>query len=297
MKDIYHYCQISRQTHFKSLKRLQNQDDILPFVEGLILELRQVHPGMSLRKIYEKTQPEGIGRDAFIKLGLELGYRLRSASNKARTTFSIKTNKYPNLLKGKRFTDVNQIWTSDITYFRLQEVFLYISLIMDVYSRRIIGYQLAQDLRAIHCIEALKMAFKTRDIKSYQNQLIHHSDKGSQYLSKQYINALLKRDIEISTCDSVYENTHIERLNGTIKNQYLKRWNISDLTTMKKKIKAAVEAYNIQRPHDSLKGKSPIEFEEYIKELPINSRPKLEIFTFNDQKHNYINPMQLILNL
>jgi len=82
---------------------------------GFIFQIREIHPGMGLRTIYERYEPEGIGRDAFIELGLRNGFRLKAIHKSVRTTFSVKSNRYHNLLDGKRFTDVNQIWTSDIT--------------------------------------------------------------------------------------------------------------------------------------------------------------------------------------
>jgi len=294
MKSIYQYCQISRQAHFKALAYLHAGLDRIPLYEALIDQVRGIHPGMSLRKIYEKTQPEGIGRDSFVELGLSLGYRLRKAINKARTTYSTKSKRYHNLLMDKRFTDVNQLWSSDITYFELNGDFVYITFIMDVYSRRILGYQLARDLRAIHCVSALKMAFKTRGIDDFKYKLIHHSDRGSQYISYAYTDLLDQYKVKISMCNDVYENAHIERVNGTIKNQYLKRWDISTYKQLEKKLTQAVWAYNFDRPHDSLDKRTPVEFEEYIKEL--SNKKIMKIYTIKTDRYTPFNPDQLIIN-
>ena len=140
------------------------------------------------------------------------------------------------------------------------------------------------------------MALKLRGRESFQNQLIHHSDKGAQYLSNAYLETLQQYQINISTADSVYENAHIERANGTIKNQYLKRWDIRSFQQLQEALDKAIWAYNFDRPHDSLRGKTPVEFETYIKELNIEDRPILKIFTFDYPQKSCMNPMQLTLD-
>jgi len=237
---------------------------------------------MGLRIIYERFAPEGIGRDAFIALGLRNGFRIRSVHKTVRTTFSVKSNRYRNLLQDKRFTNVNQIWTSDITYFKLGEKTYFIVLIMDVYSRRIIGYSVADNMRAENNMAALHMALELRGIKNYDHQLIHHSDKGGQYIFNDYTDLLDDFGISISMCNIVYENAHIERVNGTIKNQYLYRWKITNFMQLNKKLKDAIWAYNYDRPHLAHQkfGKlTPVEFEESLKELSFELRPELDIFT------------------
>ena len=255
-------------------------------------EVRELHPGMGLRKMYEQFEPEGIGRDAFISLGLQEGLRLRSISNPTRTTWSIKSNRYPNLLGGKRFTAVNQIWSSDIFYFQIGTEHHYVVLIMDVYSRRIIGWSAADNLRRENNIRALKMALTLRGVQNFDKQLIHHSDRGSQYISDDYTNLLTSFGIQISMCRDVLENAHMERANGTIKNDYLSRWNINDPATLSKFLDKACTNYN-NRIHNSLGKKTPIEFETYVKELSKEQRPCLEIFTINKQISD--DPSQLLL--
>jgi putative transposase len=280
---------------------------------GFIQNIREIHPGMGLRKMYNQFEPEDIGRDAFIALGLQAGFRLKAVTNPARTTFSIKSNRYPSLLEGKRFTDVNQVWTSDITYFRFSTQnsaqnsaqgntqnglpfsrFYYIVLIMDVYSRRIIGYSLADNMRAENNIKALRMALQLRGIENYEGKLIHHSDRGSQYISNDYTNLLEDYGIQISMCSNVLENAHIERANGTIKNEYLHRWSIQSVYQLKQRVKQAVKSYN-NRLHNSI-GKTPIEFEKFIQQIPKNERRVLELFIYN--KYNFFdeNKNQLVLN-
>ena len=245
----------------------------------LMEQTREIHPGMGLRTMYGMLQPENIGRDAFIALGLSEGFRLCSVEKKVRTTYSIKSNRYTNLLVGKWFTDINQVWSSDITYLYCLGKFYYIVMIMDVYSRRIIGYSLADNMRAENNFAALKMALMFRGITNYHKTLIHHSDKGSQYASDLYTQTLDDYGIAISMCDDVLENSHIERVNETIKNQYLNRMQINSEKELIQKVKSVMETYNNLRPHQSLNEITPCEFEGRLLKTPIEQRIKMDIYT------------------
>ncbi len=295
MQGIYFLQGISRQAHMQSLQRSLNELDKSLLYINIIEAVRMEHPGMGIRCMYDMIQPDGIGRDAFICLGLESGYRLKYAVKYTRTTYSTKSNKYFNLLTNKIFNGINQVWSSDITYYHFEGHFYYIVLIMDVYSRHILGYSIANNMRAENNITALKMALKTRGIDNYHNRLIHHSDRGTQYASDAYTEELKDRGIEVSMCKEVYENTHIERLNDTIKNQYLNRWVISGIKELHKKLSQTIYSYNNTRPHASLNKIPPIQFEKILNNKPISKRETMKIYT--DQKHDERQKiMQLSLN-
>lgn len=275
------------------MQRLKRESELLPCYLGFILEVRKIHPGMGLRAIYDNFQPEGIGRDAFIEIGKHGGLMLEERKAPHRTTFSSPYARYDNLTKDKTFTNVNQIWSSDITYYSFKGKTYYIVLIMDVFSRKIVGYAIADNMRAQNNVNALNMAIKYRNISNFNQQLIHHSDRGGQYIADDYTNLLTKSGILISMCRSVYENSHMERANGTIKNQYLVFWDAKDEKQLFLNTKMAVNNYNL-RPHTSLDGMSPIQFENSVNELSLNPKYHLSIF-FDDK---YIsNSKQLILAL
>ena len=219
MVNLFAFCHISKQAHHQNLARQRAWETMEYLIVGLILQIREVHPGMGLRTMYESHQPEGIGRDAFIGIGLKYGFRTIIFKNKAKTTHSSPYSRYKNLLVDKVLNNINQLWTSDLTYFEINDVFYYIVLIMDVYSRKIVGFSVAQNMRAEHNCQALNMAFKTRNLTRFK-ELIHHSDRGGQYISDDYVRLLSEANISISMCNEVHENAHIERVNGTIKNQY-----------------------------------------------------------------------------
>jgi putative transposase len=282
MNAVYGLCGISRQAHQQAMQRSLNESEKAHLYVRIMEEVRLEHPGMGLRTMYEMLQPDGIGRDAFVALGLQEGFRLKTVEKYTRTTYSVKSNRYRNLLGNLSFDGINQLWSSDITYYYFDGQFYYIVLVMDVYSRRIIGHSIADNMRAENNLYALKMALKTRQIEHYNSTLIHHSDKGTQYASDSYTELLENRGIRISMCKEVYENTHIERLNGTIKNQYLNRWNIQNLKELKLKLNETIYSYNHTRPHDSLNKLSPVQFEQKLINIPTQERLKMTIYTIDN---------------
>lgn len=279
MKDVFTLCGISRQAHHQALLRLFQEGQKATLYVRSMEQVREIHPGMGLRTMYEMLQPDGIGRDAFVALGLQEGFRLKTVEKQTRTTYSTKSNRYGNLLGDVEFNGINQVWSSDITYLYCLDQFFYIVLVMDVYSRRLIGYNIADNMRAESNVAALQMALQLRGIDNYHQSLIHHSDKGTQYASDAYTQTLDSYAIRISMCNEVYENTHIERVNDTIKNQYLNRKEINNKRQLKDQMAATIKAYNESRPHQSLSKMSPIEFENYLLKVPVEKRSKLKIYT------------------
>ena len=297
MQSVYLLNGVSKQGHHQALQRENAWQSKTVFYLALMYEIREVHPAMGLRTMYEMSQPEGIGRDAFILLGLQAGFRLQYVPNPIRTTYSLPSRRYPNLLGGREFTDVNQLWTSDITYFFFNGRYYYIVLIMDVYSRRLVGWSVADNMRAENNVAALRMALRLRGVNNYHQKLVHHSDRGAQYTSDAYTELLKEYGIEISMCQEVYENAHIERLNGTIKNQYLKHYTIPNVKDLAFFLNKAVNAYNKEKPHQALDGQSPIQFEHNLKELKLEERIPLKVFTISKQFGENVNQMQLKLEL
>lgn len=300
MQEIYSMYGISRQAHSQAIKREQDLELRHLLYIGFMHQVREIHPGMGLRKMYEQFVPEGIGRDAFIALGLREGLRLKTITNPMKTTVVLKNSYYSNLLVDKRFTGVNQIWVSDLFYFSIKGKHHYVVLIMDVYSRRIIGYTASANMKAENNVRALQSAFTLRGVNNYQEKLIHHSDRGSQYIYSGYTELLGFYGAQISMCNDVLENAHMERVNGTIKNDYLARRSIASLDQLKYWLTKDVQAYN-HRAHDSLKlntkKMTPLEFENNIKQLPERKRPVLEIFTIHQQIDEDPNQLSLFLGI
>lgn len=195
-----------------------------------------------------------MGRDQLFDLLRFHGLLIRRRRRMVKTTDSHHwLKKYPNLIVGLAITSPEQLWVSDITYIRTLEGFSYLSLITDAYSRKIVGFALYPTLEAVGCIEALEMAVNERR-NSSPFILIHHSDRGIQYCSFDYVNILLKSNIAISMTQSgsPYENALAERVNGIIKNEFFPKKVYQNHKEAKKSITKTILTYNERRPHSSI---------------------------------------------
>jgi putative transposase len=239
--------------------------------------IRAEHPMLGCRKMGYMLRSKGKGRDKIEHLLLAGGYRVKYAPNYLKTTQSMRQNYYPNLIGGMELTGINQALQTDITYYWLNGKFYYLTFIIDVYSRRIVGHYTGSTMEAECNIKAMKMALKTRNGTSFES-LIHHSDRGSQYGDKQYRQLLADNKIKASMCKEAWENAYTERINRTIKEEYLNEWTISDYKALVKAVNKAVSAYNNSRPHISLNMMSPISFERHVQNLDENQRPKMKIY-------------------
>lgn len=237
---------------------------------------RRLHPRMGAKVLYAVLKPERIGRIAFERLVRENGYNLRRVRSCFKTTDSSWV-RYKNLIAGMQLNDINQVWVSDLTYYMLKDhQVCYITTLMDLYSRRIIGYSASQTMLSQESsMKCIQMAFKSRGTKQFN--LIHHSDRGSQYRFKKYINLIEKAGARVSMCRSVYDNPHMERLNGTVKNDYLIPLGVDTFSELKQQLTTIVNRYNTLRPHSKLEGLTPIAFEQVIIKTPIEKRPYTQI--------------------
>jgi transposase InsO family protein len=294
MNSVFALCGISRQAHHQGISQLMKEKQQEGLYVRMMGQVREIHPGMGIRTMYEMLKPEGIGRDAFVALGLQEGFRLKSVEKKTRTTYSVKSSRYGNLLGGGEFTDINQVWSSDITYLYCLDRTFYIVLIMDIYSRRIVGYSVADNMRAENNVRALRMALRLRGIEKYGGSLIHHSDKGTQYACNEYTGLLESHGVRISMCDEVYENTHIERVNDTIKNQYLNRMDITSRKQLDARVDESIKAYNETRPHQSLNQMSPVQYETQLPGTEKSKRKKMTVYTIKKEDKS-AHPEQLNL--
>ncbi len=210
-----------------------------------------------------------IGRDKFFDLLRHNNLLRRKKRFVKRTTNSNHSfKKHPNLIKKLTPTRPNQLWVSDITYIRTGgRIFSYLSLITDAYSRKIVGWYLSEDLKAEGTITALKMALKQTDHAALD--LAHHSDRGIQYCCKDYIKLLVKNNIRVSMTEQYdpYENAMAERINRTIKEEFLEEYFFYNHDTAKKAVCKAIKIYNEMRPHQSINYLTPNEAHKRTGEL------------------------------
>ena len=284
MNDIYQIAGITKQAHWKARQKQQRDLENETMVLVDVRNLRDLHPRMGGKTLYDLIRPDSIGRDRFLALLAEEGLQLARRRNSARTTWSVKSWRYANLLEGIVLTGVDQAWVTDITYFFIGEDCYYIVLVMDLYSRRVLGYSVESHMRTESCLAALEMAFTTRGKRNFGGTLIHHSDRGSQYASDRYTGMLENSGIRISMCLVVYENSHAERLNGTIKNDYLEPKSPKNLKDLKRMLGETVRLYNEKRPHESLGKLPPVQYEEMIKSQPREKRLEMRPFVHPDTK-------------
>lgn len=250
---------ITRQAYYQYFWR---ENDYQLEEELLIQEVRTIRkrqPMIGTRKLYGILQSFmlqhqiKVGRDALFELLASNGLLVRRKKKRVQTTFSSHwLRKYPNLIKGIEPTKPNEIWVSDITYLETEIGFVYISLITDAYSRKVVGFHIADNLLALSSVEALKMALENMP-KSLEN-LIHHSDRGIQYCSQEYVNVLQDYQIKISMTENgdPLENAIAERINGILKNELMPNMNIENLEHAQKLFKEIVLIYNNERPHLSI---------------------------------------------
>lgn len=276
LADLCSWFGVSRQAYYQSKKHIQ-----LDLIEHEILlerisEIRQNHKRLGGRKLFFKLKDfmdqHGIkmGRDAFFDLLKDHNLLI-----KQRKRYHVTTNsnhwmkKYPNLIRYIEPLGANYLWVSDITYWKTKNGHYYISFITDAYSRKIVGYQVADTMEAVESVIALKMAVKT--LNSSTEGLIHHSDRGSQYCSSAYVKTLMKNNIAISMTENgdPLENAIAERVNGIIKGEYLFDYAIKSLSHAKEVLKSVVRLYNEDRPHSSIGNAFPSDLHNNSTDLEI----------------------------
>lgn len=257
--------------------RLEEQEQLIP----LINEIRIDHPRMSARDIYLKLKPSCMGRDQFERFCMDSGYRLNQLRNYRVTTNSLGVTRFPNLIKDMKVTGINQVFVSDITYYDMGPDTYYLTLIMDLFNREIVGWSASNNLRTESTtLPALYRLISQRGRTNIKGSILH-SDGGGQYYCKEF--KALTRELEMvnsMTEEKVYENAHAERLNGIIKNNYLYPYGPTNLGSLKRLLDKAVLMYNTGKPHKALGKLTPSEFKKTV-DNEDNSSGYLPLSTVN----------------
>lgn len=279
MNQLYNTLSIKKQSFHQMLKRRVSLLDESEQVLLLVNKIRKDHPHMAVREIYFKLKPLSMGRDKFEQFCFEHGYRIKKQKNFRVTTDSRGVTRFSNLIKDIEVTAVNQVFVSDITYYEMLRKFYYITLIMDLFNREIIGSSASKSLRTEETtLAALKNAIKNRGQAAFKGA-VFHSDGGGQYYSKEFrklTNQLIMSSL--MTEETVYENAHAERLNGTIKNSYLYAYAPETFQELKKELKRAVYMYNNEKPHKALNKMSPVQY---------RTKSSIDIENNSSQVHGY----------
>jgi transposase InsO family protein len=229
----------------------------------LVMKIREKQKRLGGRKLFGMIRPlmledEQIGRDAFFNLLRQNSMLVRKRRTRAFTTNSFHwLHKYPNLIRELIPQSSNQLWVSDITYIKTDAGFVYLYLITDAYSRKIVGWHLSETMEAQNALNALYMALSQLPVDA--KDIIHHSDRGIQYCSSKYVNCLQKHGISISMTENgdPYENAIAERVNGILKTEWLYDMTLKNCADANNAVSEVINIYNTERPHSSIEMLTP----------------------------------------
>lgn len=254
---------LSRQSYYKNkTSRIKRNADLI-IVRDMVMRIRCKMPRIGTRKLYYLIKDElnilhiKIGRDVLFNFLRAEHLLIKPKRSYVKTTNSKHwMKKYPNLIKNIEVTKPEQLWVSDITYIQTEQGHNYLSLVTDAYSKKIMGYELLDNLSTEGPLKALESALESRE---YTHDLIHHSDRGLQYCSTGYINKLKENNVKISMTENgdPYENAIAERINGILKYEFLIIDGFKNHIEALEVIKESVGIYNDERPHLSCEMLTP----------------------------------------
>jgi transposase InsO family protein len=254
---------MSRQNFYKRRVAMRRAEVNTGLIEQLVRGERSLQPRLGGRKLFKILTPvlenEGIrlGRDRFFDILRKKGLLVPPLPKSPGTTrFEPSLPVFHNLVVGLELTGPNQAWAADITYIRSDEGFLYLSLITDMWSRKIVGFHIGASLEAKEALSALAMALAS--LKDGAKP-VHHSDRGCQYASHLYVGKLHEAGLQVSMTEELhcYENAIAERVNGILKQEYCIGSCFRNKNQAETAVKQAVYLYNTRRPHMSLNYETP----------------------------------------
>jgi putative transposase len=253
----------SRQAYYQRSKYNYKEEVKEEILLQLVEKERKLMPKLGGRKLLKVIKPRLspeliIGRDSFFDFLRRNNFLVGKRRRRVNTTYSNHwLHKYPNSIKEFTATCSNQLWVSDITYIETANGFVYLNLITDGYSRKIVGWAVGETLEATYTIEALKMALK--QLPKGTEGLIHHSDRGVQYCCNDYVKILNANQVKISMTENgdPRENAIAERVNGILKDEWLNQMKLKSLDQAINELKRIIFIYNNYRPHLSLDMNTP----------------------------------------
>jgi transposase InsO family protein len=256
VKVVCEAIELARSTYYSQPKPKRDEH-----IKGAIERVAEAWPKYGYRRVTQQLKREGwkVNSKKVRRLMGEMGLLVKKKAPKRHTTQSRHAFKrYPNLIKGIEITHPDQVWAADITYIRLRKGFVYLAVIMDIFTRSIRGWHLGQNLDHQLTLIALRKALQL----SKPN--IHHSDQGIQYAANVYVKYLKQNDVEISMSEigQVTQNGYVERLIRTIKEEEVYLSDYENYQDAYDQIGLFIEdVYNHKRIHSSLGYLTPIEYE------------------------------------
>lgn len=255
---------MSRQNFYRRRRVRQAQAVDAALIGELVQAERRVQPRLGTRKLRVLLAADlakagvKVGRDRFFAILRRGGLLLAPLPREYPQTTNSYHNLpvFTNLVKGRVVSQPNEVWVSDLTYLRTDEGFLYLALVTDKFSRKIVGHHCGDTLEAVGCVRALNLAL--RDLPEGKKP-IHHSDQGSQYCCHEYVQALEARGLKISMTaeDHCAENALAERMNGILKGEYGLGQKLKTKAQARQLAEQGIRLYNTRRPHTALQYRVP----------------------------------------
>lgn len=253
--------QLPRRTYYYKPKTKPCDKTLIDRIEQICLEF----PRYGYRRVTRQLQREGwrVNHKKVARIMREKGWFCRPLKKKwiSTTDSNHQFQVYPNLIKGRCLDGINQLWVADITYIHIRVCFVYLAVILDVYSRKAIGYAISRNIDTDLTLAALRMAIYSRNPSP---GCIHHSDRGVQYASQQYVKELELYGFQISMSrkGNPYDNAYAESFIKTLKSDEVHLWEYRTLEDVQKRIPYFIEdVYNQKRLHSALGYRPPCEFE------------------------------------
>lgn len=250
-------------------------------LRDIIEKIHVDFPGYGYRRVYHHLLKREIRINSKRIRRIMREYSLYSCLKKWMRPRGVLTSialRYPNLIKGLKLTGPNQVWATDITYIKLRYEFIYLSAVIDIYTRKIVGWAISKELTHDFCLEAMKIAVKK---EKPPKGVIHHSDRGVQYVCEPYVQYLLDNGFEVSMSrpGTPEENAFIEAFFKTLKREevYFRKYQTLD-DALKYLPRFIEELYNEKRLHSSLGYESPVDFEKMILKMKPADRPTQKIW-------------------
>jgi transposase InsO family protein len=255
---------ITRQNYYARRKARQRRKVDAGLVLALVMEERKIQPRLGTRKLHFMlkgilaTEGVRLGRDRFFEVLREhdLLLEAKSAEYPCTTNSHHCLPVFTNRIKGLTVSKPNEVWVGDLTYIRTEAGFLYLSLLTDKCSRKVVGYHCGDTLEAGGCLEALKQALAEMPAGATP---IHHTDQGTQYCSHEYVNWVETSGLSMSMTerDHCAENALAERVNGILKSEYGLGGQFKTKACAHPAVRQAVHLYNTRRPHTALGYQTP----------------------------------------
>jgi len=280
---LFEIVGISKQSYhqhwLQETKERQEEDRIIELVKAK----RVYHKKMGSRPLFYTLKLEGIGINSFERLLAAKGYGIDRKRKRIITTDGVHEDDDMNLINGFELTGINQVIAGDITYVNGVHQTLYVFTLKDAYSKRIVGLLGSANMTSENAIKTLKQVIALRK-KANLIGTIHHTDAGSQYKSTLYKKLIAECGMKRSIAEDCIQNGMAEQLNDVIKNNYLLNEQIESVGQLNKLLSKIKKMINEERPVAALGYRTPVEFENWIKELPVEERPKMKLYDFDKRE-------------